>query len=256
MKPWDTTANGGTGGRFKTTPWSCILNAKTTNDTRRRLILNDLIESYWRPVYCYLRRKGFDNEAAKDLSQDFFTEIVLRRNLISHADQAKGRFRTFLLVALERYVVSSLRYWGRRIRGGQANTAHLDPCDLSNLDTLTSTPDPSQVFCFAWASQLLEQVLAELKEEYCSTQRASHWEIFQARVVAPIFAEAEAPSYGELLERYPMGTESALANVVVTVKRRFRVILMRHLRNLTGSEVAAEDEFLDIARILSGQAAQ
>jgi RNA polymerase sigma-70 factor (ECF subfamily) len=256
MKPWDKTTMGGSESKFKTTKWSRILSAKTRNETKRRMILNNLTETYWKPVYCYLRSKGFDNDAAKDITQDFFLEIVLGRDLIQKADQSKGHFRSFLLVALERYVVSTLRYEGRIRRGGRANVIHMEAPDLANLDISESAPDPNHAFCYAWASTLLDQVLAEIKEEYCSTQRARHWEVFNLRVLAPILENTEKPSYKEIGAKYNIADESKIANMVVTVKRRFRSVLKRNLRHLTNSDSEADEEFAEILRILSRQSAK
>ncbi|MFC1604645.1 RNA polymerase sigma factor [Planctomycetota bacterium] len=251
MKPWDNTTMGGTGNQFMTTQWSRILNAKTQNETRRRMILNNLTETYWKPAYCYLRSKGFENDAAKDLTQDFFLKIVLGRDLIQKADQSKGRFRSFLLVALERYVVSTLRYEGRIKRGGNANVIHMETPDLANLDIHESAPDPNHAFCYAWVSTLLDQVLADIKEEYCSTQRAGHWEVFRLRVLAPIFENTKEPSYKEICGKCNIADESKVANMIVTVKRRFRSVLKRNLRNLARTDAEADEEFAEIFRILS-----
>ena len=90
--------------RFHTTHWSVILAARTEDEDQRKEIVSEITIKYWRPVYCYLRRKGFHDADAKDLTQGFFCEIVLDRELIQHADQTKGRFRTLLLTALERYL--------------------------------------------------------------------------------------------------------------------------------------------------------
>ncbi|MCP4614240.1 MAG: sigma-70 family RNA polymerase sigma factor [Planctomycetes bacterium] len=251
MKPWDNTTMGGGDNHFKTTQWSRILSLKTKDETRRRMILNNLTETYWKPVYCYLRSKGFDNDAAKDITQNFFFEIILGRELIQKADQSKGKFRNFLLVALERYVVSTLRYEGRIRRGGRAKVIHMVVPDLANLYVPESSPDPNHAFCYAWVSTLLDQVLTEIKEEYCSTQRAGHWEVFHLRVLAPIFENIKKPSYKEICEKHNIADESKVANMIVTVKRRFRSVLRRNLRNLARTDAEADEEFAEIFRILS-----
>jgi DNA-directed RNA polymerase specialized sigma24 family protein len=195
MKPWDKTTMGGAGSQFKTTQWSHILSAKTENETRRHMILNNLAETYWKPVYCYLRSKGFDNDAAKDLTQDFFSEIVLGRNLIQNANQLKGRFRTFLLVALDRYVVSTYRRAGRIKRGGQVNIAKLDFADLTNIEVLESMQSPDQAFYYGWIANLIEEVLTEVKDEYCSTMRASHWDALRLRLLEPVLNDSQPPGW-------------------------------------------------------------
>ena len=97
---------GGNRGSFETTRWTQIQAAKTHDLEHRRESVNTLLTRYWKPVYCYLRRKGYNNADAKDLTQGFFHEIVLGRELLQRADQTKGRFRTFLLTALDRYATS------------------------------------------------------------------------------------------------------------------------------------------------------
>jgi len=69
----DKTTMGGSREMFQTTCWTEIISAKTTDQARQKLIINNLLSRYWKPVYCYLRRKGHSNESAKDLTQGFFT---------------------------------------------------------------------------------------------------------------------------------------------------------------------------------------
>jgi len=247
---------GGAGSKFMKTQWSRILSAKTKNEIRRRMILNNLTETYWKPVYCYLRNKGFDNEAAKDLTQDFFSEIVLGRDLILKADQAKGKFHTFLLVALDRYVVSVFRRTGRIKRGGQINIAKLDFADLANINALESIQSPDQAFYYGWITNMLDQVLAELKNEYCSTMRASHWDAFRLRILEPILNDTQPPRMAEVCCICKIENESKASNMIETVKRRFRSVLTRHLRDLASSDEEAEEEFKDIFGFLSDQCAR
>jgi RNA polymerase sigma-70 factor (ECF subfamily) len=105
MKHHDQTNMGGKIEAFLTTHWSLIEHIQSDEDKDQALI-GLLFERYWKSVYCYLRRKGYDNEQAKDLTQGFFHEIVLNRNLLQRADQTKGRFRAFLLHALDQYLIN------------------------------------------------------------------------------------------------------------------------------------------------------
>ncbi len=81
---------GGGSDAFQSTCWTEIRGFTQQDEWGRKLLLDQLIGRYGRPVYCYLRRKGLHNEAAKDLTQDFFHDIVLGRDLITKADQARG----------------------------------------------------------------------------------------------------------------------------------------------------------------------
>jgi len=97
---------GGIREAFLTTHWSFIEAVGNGTEEREKAMIGLLLERYWKPVYCYLRRKGYKNEDAKDLTQGFFQEVVLGRELIQQADRSKGRFRTFLLTTLDRYLIN------------------------------------------------------------------------------------------------------------------------------------------------------
>lgn len=247
----DRTSIGGGKSRFQTTRWSIIEAAKTDDQTRRQTIVGNLMATYWKPVYCYLKRRGYDNETAKDLTQGFFCEIVFGRELVHKAEREKGRFRTFLLTALERYVVSVLRHETRRKAVPRGGLVALDFGDLANLETPQAAGTAEQAFHFRWAADLLEQVLSEVREEYCSTDRAAYWEVFRLKVLAPILEDADSPPLARLCRQLDIDSESRAANIIVTVKRRFRAILTRRLRDLVGSDSEAEEELNDVFKILS-----
>jgi len=122
----DETDIGGKGGTFLTTHWSLVEYIQSDGDKNRELI-GLLLDRYWKPVYCYLRHKGYDNEEAKDLTQGFFHEVVLNRNLIQRADQSKGRFRTFLLHALDQHLLNEKR---RRTTQKRSPSQNFSPSPL------------------------------------------------------------------------------------------------------------------------------
>ena len=86
---------GGADRGFQETHWTQIIAARTSDTEHRREVLNGLLACYWKPIYCYLRRKGCDNDKAKDLTQGFLHEVVLGRNLVFKADQPKASFARF-----------------------------------------------------------------------------------------------------------------------------------------------------------------
>ena len=92
-------------GCFLTTHWSVVLTAGSKDTTRAQAALEKLCRAYWYPLYAYVRRRGHSVEDAQDLTQEFFAR-VLERHWLARADQAKGRFRTFLLTAMERFLAN------------------------------------------------------------------------------------------------------------------------------------------------------
>jgi len=242
---------GGTKDAFETTRWSRIRRARTHDQEHRRASVNNLLKRYWKPVYCYLRHKGYTNENAKDLTQGFFHEIVLGRELIQQADQTKGRFRTFLLTALDRYVTSIYRKETAKKRLPGRGLAHLEAAQFPDLPVARSKSTPEQVFHYAWATNLLDQVLAKVKNEYCNTGRLAYWEVFQAKLLVPIFDNTQAPSLAELCKKYSIESEKKASNMIITVKRRFATVLRHHLEQFVKSEAEVEDEFRQLVEILS-----
>jgi RNA polymerase sigma-70 factor (ECF subfamily) len=245
-----TTAMGGAGDSFQTTRWSEIRRAKTNDETQRKVIVGNLLSRYWRPVYCYLRIKGYDNEAAKDMTQGFFQEIVLGRGLIQKADESKGRFRTFLLKVLERYVATVHRRETARKRLPAGQRLQLEELDLLNLPDTRYKATPEEVFHYEWVSDLLDRVLTEVRDGCRQTGKAVHWEVFQAKILSPIIDDTPMPSLTEICERYGIGTEEKASNMIITVKRRFRSVLERYLKQSVWSDSEAEEEFSELLKIL------
>ena len=107
---------GGPNRRFEATHWTEILSTRTLDQARRREAIGAVLARYWKPMYCYLHRKGHDNEEAKDLVQGFCLEIALGHDLIQQADPKRGRFRTLLLASLSRYASNVRRAGATRKR--------------------------------------------------------------------------------------------------------------------------------------------
>ena len=247
----DRTAIGGARSTFETTRWSQIGLAKTGHADQQRLIIDNLIRAYWKPVYCYLRQKGYGNERAKDLTQGFFHEIVLGRELVRQADRSKGRFRTFLLTALNRYVSNENRKETAAKRMPFSREKGLDADRLPGLSTEQLGASPEDAFNYVWATAVLDEVLGEVKNGLCETGRATHWKVFRDRVLTPIFGDVKPPSIVDICAEYRIDGEQKASNMIATVKRRFRAVLEQKLRQLVGKNSTVEAEFYELVEALS-----
>jgi len=249
MKYPDRTDMGGMRETFLTTHWSLIEGVKEHTDTdKNRALIGLLLERYWKPVYCYLRRKGYDNEQAKDLTQDFFHEVVLSRSLIERADQSKGRFRSFLLNALNKFLIDEQR---KETAQKRIPKARLVPLDISNPPVLPqkiSRLEPEQCFDYAWKTDLLERALAELKQWYFGRAMETHWYLFRDRLLRPSLEGLEAPSFSQLCEQYQIEDETKASNMLGTAKRQFQKILTKHVRQTVLSGDVAEAELEEMFR--------
>ncbi len=247
----DRTQIGGTQEAFQTTHWTEILDARTLDEARKRDAVGTIVRQYWKPVYCYLRRKGCDNDRAKDLTQGFFHEIVLGRELISQADRKKGRFRTLLLTALDRYTTSAHRAETAKKRMPAEGLIPLDAMDMSRTPQPAKGSTPDQAFAYAWASTLLDKVLAEVKEGCRKAGQATHWEVFSLRILRPTMEDADSPALAQVCAQYGISDETKASNMVITVKRRFRRVLRNHVRQFVASDVEIYEEICELMRILS-----
>jgi len=253
MERRDYTDMGGAGGVFLTTHWSLIEDVQTEQDKDRALI-GMLLDRYWKPVYCYLRRKGYGNEQAKDLTQGFFHEIVLNLNLIQRADQSKGRFRTFLLFALNQYLMNEKRRETAQKKIPKDKIVSLDTIEPPVLPQSVIESDPEDSYNYAWVSALLDHVLTDIERTCYEQGMEIHWCIFRDRIVEPMLNNATCPSLTEVCEKYNIESEKKASNIIVTVKRRFQAVLRQYVHNTVASESQVADELQEIMKFLPKKA--
>ena len=253
MRYDDQTDMGGEGQTFLTTHWSLIESIRTSDDSSHALI-SSLLKNYWKPIYCYLRRQGYGNEEAKDLTQAFFHEIVLGNELVQQADRRKGRFRSFLLTALRRFLIN-VKYKETALK--RIPKGKLVPLDIVDPDSVVAISDdlsPDDCFNYAWVSSLLERVLEEVETACHEDDKTVYWKVFEARVLMPIMDESDPPSVKDICDKYAIPDGTKLANMMVTVKRRIRSALEKHIRDLVASPEEVSDELLEMARFFPGMA--
>ena len=247
---------GGSENVFQTTCWIDVRKVRTSDEAQRKAIVNDLLGKYWKPVYCYLRRKGYDNEKAKDLTQGFFHEIVLGQELIQKADQSIGRFRTFLLASLEHYVANMYRKETAKKRMPEGGVVHFGDIDDFNDRNVSTTATAEEAFHYTWASNLLDEAISTVKNECCGTGKEGHWRVFEEKVLAPILNNTPVPSLTQICGKYDIDSPAMASNMLITVKRRFKAVLRRQLHHFVSSEAEVVDEFNDLLEILSKSCAR
>ena len=242
---------GGPRSTFEATRWSEMHALRGLSPEERKAALDELVGRYWKPVYCYLRRKGCDNEQAKDLTQGFFQEIVLGNRLVEQADEAKGRFRTFLLTALDRYVISVHRKQTAARRNPVAGMNSLDEMREETLPIVAKDMKPDEAFTYVWALQLLGNVLTNVREQCAQDGMGVHWKLFEVRVLDPIISGAEPVPLSELCRRLGVATPVKAENMIVTVRRRFQTAMRNRVREYVISDEEVELEIHDLMAILS-----
>jgi len=245
MSNYDQTSMGGERDAFLTTHWSLIEDVKAQQDQDRALI-GLLIKRYWKPVYCYVRRKGYDNEQAKDLTQGFLHEVVLNRHLVERAESSKGRFRSFLLHALNQYLLDERRKETALKHIPREKLVPLDIAEPATLPQRISKLNAEQSFNYVWKADLLEGALTEVKDRYTKRGMETHWCVFQDRLLNPTLEGKAPPSLREICRQYDIESEAIVSNMLNTVKKLLRSVLKNHVRQTVISGVAAEEELKEV----------
>ena len=245
----EPTETGGPGQAFLTTHWTLIEEIKSGEDKDRALI-GLLLERYWKPVYCYLRRKGYANEDAKDLTQGFLHEVVLNRGLVQKAERSRGRFRTLLLVALNRYLMNVKEAQTARTRIPPDKLVSLEVVEPPELSSMMTGSNPDDVYQYVWLSALLDQVLSAVQTNCEQDGLHAHWQVFRERVVQPILKGSAPPSLGDVARKHGIKSRKKASNMVVTVKRRFQAALKEYVRTTVASDSYVQEELTEIMSFL------
>jgi DNA-directed RNA polymerase specialized sigma24 family protein len=153
--------------RFPTTSWTMIVNTRDRDVKVSRKALEELCRGYWTPVFAFLRRKGLDDDQARDRTQSFFTAL-LEKDYLADVERSKGNFRSFLLVAVKHFLSNQLDAEKALKRGGGRAILQLEFEDRDGLrcNEPEHSLTPEAVFEYQWASSLLERTLKRLREEY------------------------------------------------------------------------------------------
>ncbi len=247
MSATQTTTRQPANAWFVTTHWSVVLSAGQTDTTKARDALGRLCQTYWYPLYAYVRRRGHSPEDAQDLTQEFFAHL-LQQERLSHADQHKGRFRSFLLAAMNHFLADEWDKARAQKRGGGLPPLPLEfttaesRYSLEPVDNIT----PEQIFEHRWALALLEDVVEQLREEY---QREGKAELFAALNPCLVGDRTEQP-YAELAPRLGL-SESAVKSAVHRLRRRYRQLLRREIANTVSTPEEVDDELSYLFRVLA-----
>ncbi len=235
---------------FATTHWSVVLSARSghipTLDAEQALA--QLCQTYWLPIYTFLRRRGSGPEDAEDLTQGFFARL-LAKDYFSHADPARGRFRSFLLTSLEHFLSDARDRHDAAKRGGGLSTLRLDTrkaeqaLEEQAIDTLT----PERLYEQRWAYAVVETVLERLGQEFARTARAE----FFAELRGYIWGEQATTPYRDIASRFGI-TEGAVRVTLYRLRKRFRELLRLEVAQTVSKPEEVEDEIRHLAAMLLG----
>lgn len=237
-----------TPGSFPTTHWSLIAEAGDADTKVRRSALEALLRKYLGPLRVHVGcRHRVDAQRADDLLQDFIAGKVLVDQLIPRADRERGRFRTFLLTALDRFVANQFRFDSAQKRAPMAPQC----VSLQNLAICEEGPDASKAFDIAWSRQLIRNAIEQMQRECQVNARSDVWDVFEARVLEPMLQGAQPVAYAVLAERSALATPLAAANLLTTGKRMFARVLRAAVGEYEFDESSIDAEIAELKKTLS-----
>jgi DNA-directed RNA polymerase specialized sigma24 family protein len=243
----------GVAREFVTTRWSLILSAAHlgSEEQKARHALAELCRVYWRPIFLFIRARGYSIEDAQDLTQDFFVTI-LKKNWLQHADRNRGRFRSLLLKSLQNFLVNAAEKAHAHKRGGGVEFISWDdwmaeaPSDLSlPAATLESLP-PERLFDFTWAATVVEHALQRLREE-CES-KGKLW-LFQT-LSSHLTDERDEVSYARLSAELGIA-ETAVKKQLHNMRQRYRSLLREEVSQTVEDPADVDDEIRYLCALLA-----
>lgn len=224
--------------RFDTTRWSLVLASRAPAPQAREALAH-LCQVYRSPVLAYVRRSGYSREEAEDLTQGFFLRFV-EDAYHAAADPARGRFRTFLLAAVQHYVSKCRDRERAQKRGGGLDHDDIDDEHARELPGADSEA-PDAVFQRAWALAVVQQALADLREEAAAAGKLMLFE----RLREFITEQPDEDDYGRVAGELGMNR-----NTLAVAVRRLRLRLRERVREQLAHTVAADSDLDEEVRVL------
>lgn len=233
---------------FDITRWTLIGRAADRDPQVRKAALNELFTRYVPALRAYLvGRRRMQRAQADDVLQAFLTEKILDQGILERADRQRGRLRNFLLVSLDRYLISRARYDQASRRSPQSAAA--------SLDAQPELVEPAQaadgMFEVEWARQLLSDAVRRMREQCLACGQETQWRVFEERVLKPTLDNAAPMEYEQLVRQFGFASPREVQNVLVNAKRRFTNCLRQAVADYEGSQADIDSEILDLREILS-----
>lgn len=232
---------------FETTRWSLIVAAGSDDSSAAREALATLCETYWYPLYAYVRRRGAPADEARDLTQGFLTSLLERRDL-ERVDQTRGRFRAFLLASLQHFLANDAARTRAQKRGGGTTRLPLtlDTAEGRYRVEPEDTATPETLYERRWALTVIERVLARLRQDWEIGGRETDFDELKACLLG------QHPAGGYAATAARLGTtEGALKTAVHRLRRQFQQALRQDIAETVSNPADIDDEIRYLVRALT-----
>lgn len=233
--------------RFATTSWTQVLAAREAPSTESRRALEALCQTYWYPLYVFVRRHVHDADEARDLTQAYFAELV-EKGYLEDYDPSRGRFRVFLKTSVK-YFLSKEREKARTAkRGGQTEVLSLEAPDVEGryryepADPLT----PEEIFERRWTLTILERVLDRLRQEQETAGSGRQF----ARLEGVLTGQDTDARYRQLAVDLET-SEGAIKTAVHRLRQRFGQLLRDEIADTVSGPDQVDDEVRHLLGVIA-----
>jgi RNA polymerase sigma-70 factor (ECF subfamily) len=228
--------------RFDTTSWSVVLKAGAGDTTGCREALARLCESYWYPVYAYIRRSGASATDAEDLTQEYFARFLEKR-FLDHVRPERGRFRSFLLVSVRNFLHNERDRARALKRGGGERPLplHGEDGEARYEREPVHAVTPEVLFERAWVRAVLDRALARLEAESIGEHHGGRF----ARLRPFLTGDGPDATYAEIATEWGVG-ESAVRVAVHRLRRRFGAVLREEVGGTVEDPKDVDAEIRDL----------
>lgn len=232
---------------FVTTHWSVVLTAGRSDTTQAHEALSRLCETYWYPLYAYLRRRGYPAENAQDSTQEFFRRLLVG-NWVADADRAKGRFRTFLLTAMTRFLANE---WDRARAQKRGHGTVPVPLDTTIGESRYCTDadhalTPDRLYDRQWALTLLDRALTRLEAEHRRLGKADEFAVLSSALTAD---RGDIP-YAKVAMQLDLN-EAAVRMKVHRLRKRFREVFREEIAQTVSRPSEVNEEIRHLLAALA-----
>lgn len=212
--------------------------------------LGDLCAAYYAPVLAFICRSGRNEDAARDLTQEFFARLLARHGLDS-VDPERGRFRSFLLGAVKHFLADQHDRASAAKRGGGQENLPLDSSTESDTSTDLQIPDPhapvpDAFFDRQWALTVVARAINALAAEFTTEGRGDQF----AEMKPWLLGDVEGLSQAETARRLDV-SENALKVAIHRLRKRFRALVKSEIAQTVGEGVCVQDELRYLLEVLS-----
>ena len=238
---------GSAAAAFATTHWSVVLAVGHSESPQAAEALEKLCGVYWYPLYACVRRQGYAPEDAQDLTQEFFARL-LARDYLARANPQCGKFRSFLLTGLKRFLCDEWDKAHRLKRGGGQKAISFDSqlaeerYRLEPVEPMT----PERLFERSWAMTLLEQAACRLQQEYVSAGKADlYQQLTDFRLDVP-----EQPAYAQAATHLGL-SESAVKSAIHRLRQRHLLLVREEITQTLDNPAAVDEEIQYLLRVIA-----